>query len=825
MNGAEIVEYLRLYRKLGISFFPLFPSTKIPVVKHNEYYQRQPTKEEIKEWLSTYLNPAWWAKVWEEKKPESIYNRWIDALRTEFSKIGRDLSDYKYEGEVNIAVAGGFNKLTLIDIEDASKVSIKYDELFQRDGFVVVATGKEHGRHLWCLSDWKENVKGKNGEIRVNNQYVVAPPSRHPNGKYYRFVGKFDKLEEVTEAYIREFVLKWIEAESAESEKAEREKKIRIAVLWDTLKDAVMQLPVVHGKRSDWLFALTIAAKTLLRDEKKAFEELMQIPICKSKMTRDGQWDEDKAYEWWKKFEWEDIETKSIVSLKHVIKWAEKVTGLSLPVDFGRVVDNYLLITREKGYGYTLSEYEVVLEIVDILDQCIVERERKGEVKLEVIPDYIHYIAEKLNNMFYFACVQEFDELRMYRNGVYVECEKWLKKLLQHAWNTSKIRVVKQLTTQKVNEIIDMIKRMNYTPLSEFYKYQKKYINVKNGLISIGDWKFRPHSPEIKFLTQVNAEYDPNVFAEEWEKFLDEVCGEQKVVLQEFCGYCLLPDCRFEKALAIVGPGGSGKSTFLEVIRNVLGEDSTTAFSLQNLENDRFACSEMIGKFANIYGDLPYDYLEKSDIFKQLVSGDPIQVEKKFKQPFLARLHVKLIFSANQLPATRDTTSAFFRRWIIVTFPNAVANPNPTMKIDLSSDDRVRNYVFKWMLEGLKRLLEQKKFSYNYSAEEIAEFYIAAADSVFAFVQEHIVEDPMGEIEKDELYRQYVEFCKARKYPPVSHVSFANKLRALVKVQDVRKQKAGVRKRYWTGIRYVEEKASTENEKEEKDFDLESLIG
>jgi len=818
MNGADILNYIKLYYKNKISFFPLFPSTKVPVVKHGEYYQRMPTKEEIKEWLKTYFNPEFWRKVWREGGP--LKDRWLDALRTEFNKIGRDISEYEYEGEVNIAIAGGFNKLTLIDIEDASRVSDDPVKFFSEMGFVVVKTGKPNGYHLYCLSEWDKNVSGENGEIRVHNQYVVAPPSRHPNGSYYQLLTDF-KLEEISVSFIKNEVLKWIQADT----KTEK-KKIGAELLWAVIKDAAKELPVVHGKRSDWTFALTAAAKTLLRDERKAFEELLDIPIVHSKVTRDGKWDIDRAYEWWRKYEWEESSTTGIYSLLYVIKWAEQTTGLKLPIDINETFTNYLNVTREKGYGYTMEDHDIVLEIARILDSCVEVEEGKNGEKISAKPDYIHIIAEEINNMFYFAAVEELDELHIFRDGVYKPCEFWLKRLLQHAWNISQLRKVKPLTVNKVNEIIAALRRMNYIPLAKFHESAKRYINVKNGLIDTTDWTLKPHRAEIYFLTQLNAEWDPNVEAKEWEEFLRKVTDEKYIpVLQEFCGYCLLADCRFEKALAIIGPGGSGKSTFLEVIRNVLGDDNTTGFSIQQLESERFARAELIGKLANIYNDLPYNAIEKSDIFKQLVSGDPIQVERKYRQPFLARIYAKLIFSANQLPPTKDMSSAFFRRWIIVPFPNPIEDPDPTLKHKLCNDERIRNYVLKWMVEGLKRLLKGG-FSYNMSPEEIAEFYLEASDSVMAFVKDHIVEDPQGKIRKSELYRLYVDYCKKHGYPAVSNVSFAIRLRRYVNVEERRKKN----ERYWVGISYAdykEEDVESERENEEVNeipFDLEDLI-
>jgi len=809
-----VLSHIKLYYRNGFSFFPLFPSTKTPVVRHAPYYERQPTREELRAWLDTYFNPRYWREVWEGKRDPHVRERWIKALENEFRKVGRKVEDYTYEGEINIAIAGGFcaksdKKLILIDIEDVSKFCDGDPvEFFSQYGnFIIVKTGKPNGYHLYALGDWDKNVKGDNGEIRVNNQYVVAPPSRHPNGRYYALHKMFDisRLSVLSKEFIEKTVLKWIGADESGKERKGR----GYSIIWESIKDAAKKLPVEHGKRSDWTFALTSCAKALIGDERKAFEELLEIPIVYSKVTRDGKWDYEKAYEWWKKYEWDDVEKTGILSTLYVLRWAEKETGMKLDVDLNKIYREFFETTREKGYGHLLSEEDIILEIVNILDSCIEVIEKGDKVIEDVRSDYIHVIAEGLNHMFYFACPYEFDELYMYENGVYKPCEWKIKKWLQVAWGRSRIREKKSLTIQIVNEIISALRRFNYRPLRTFYAYSNRYINVKNGLIDIEKWEFKPHRPEMLFLTQVNAKWDPDAKSELWDKFIEKVVPkEYRDVLQEFAGYCLLPDCRFEKALAIVGPGGSGKSTFLEAIRSVLGFDNVTSFSIQQLENERFTKAELVGKFANIYNDLPYDALEKSDVFKQIVSGDPIQVERKFKKPFVARITAKLIFSANQLPPTRDVSTAFFRRWIIVLFPNVVENPDPTLKFKLTRDENVKSYILKWMVEGLKRLLRNGKFSYDLSTEEIEEFYSQASDSVKTFIDEHIVKDPNASISRTELYEKYVAFCKRKGYPVLSRTAFVRRINGYTGAGT--KTVRGVR--YFTGIRYVENKETNEEE-------------
>jgi len=773
-----IREIIRFYLSNNISFFPLFPSTKVPVVKHAPYYVRLPEQNEIEAWLRTYFNPAFWESVWESGG--ELKRRWLSALEQEFKKINRDLNTYKYEGEINIAVAGGYGNLVLIDIEDASKISTNPEKILVNYG-LLVKTGKPNGYHLWVrCKDWTLNVKGENGEIRVLNQYVVAPPSRHPNGAFYRFVG--GKIDEVTAAWIEDTVLEWIRAKK--EEKREEEKH----GLWETIFEKAKEIPVVEGKRSDWLFALTYTLKALGSTKEEAFEWIKEIPICASKLN-----EKKDPFDWWVKYEWDAIVSPKVVCIPFIIKWAEKTTGIG---DVSKNIDEYFKKTRNKGYGYMLSESELVMEVLSILSECI-EYDKEGNGKLRT--DYIHIISTRLDLLFHFRAIYELDELYMYKDGIYVPCEDILARLLQKTWDYSEIRKYKALTTRNFSEIIGQLKRRNYIRYENIYGASKKYVNFKNGLLNLETLKLEPHDPEKFFLTQIPHNYNPNARSELFENFLRDVFPEQyHAVLQEFIGYCLLSDCRFEKALAIVGREGTGKSTFLEAIWNAFGKENVSNFSIQQLETERFTRVELLGKFVNIYNDLPYETIEDSAIFKQLCSGDPIGVEKKFHQPFQAKLHTKMIFAANQLPKPRDWSGAFFRRWIIVEVNSAEGRQtDPLMKEKLKSEE-VAEAILAWAVEGLQRLLKNNKFSYDYTVEEVAEKYESMADSVAWFVNENIEMSPDGKIPKDELYQRYLEFCKENGAIPVGKIEFGRKLKAKIRVGEKRKGD----KRYWIGIRY-----------------------
>jgi len=358
------------------------------------------------------------------------------------------------------------------------------------------------------------------------------------------------------------------------------------------------------------------------------------------------------------------------------------------------------------------------------------------------------------------------------------------------------------LSTHFVNEVLDHIRRSTLHHRSEFD--QNKYIiNVKNGLLDIRTLELKPHDPEYLSIIQLPVEWNPKAECPRWDQFIKEIVEEEDAkVLQEFAGYMLLRDCRFQKALMLVGSGANGKSTFLNIIIKMLGRHNCAFRSLQELTTNRFAPADLFGKLANIYDDLPPETLTNTGIFKILVTGGEIQAEKKFKNAFKFRNFAKLVFSANKVPSTVDDTKAFFRRWIIINFPNEFTGDkaDPHLEEKLSTPECL-SYVLKWAVEGLRRLLEQGKFSYEDNIDKIEDRYMRASNPAYAFFQDCIEEDPDAFVTKDELYKAFIEYCKANKLPTLSKRTFADHVKRWTNAMDGWAKVEGRSVRVWRGIR------------------------
>ena len=187
-----------------------------------------------------------------------------------------------------------------------------------------------------------------------------------------------------------------------------------------------------------------------------------------------------------------------------------------------------------------------------------------------------------------------------------------------------------------------------------------------------------------------------------------------------------------------------------------------------------------------------------------LTGGAPIEAEKKFRNSFTFINYAKLIFSANKVPEAADDTDAFFRRWIIITFPNKFEGENcdPHLIEKLTKPEELSG-LLNLALQGLRRLLEQGRFSHSKTTDEIREDYIRKSDPLAAFVMDCLEVDPEAWVEKQTLYNAFTAYCRKQKLPAVSRDTFYKNLPKHVQVAEYRPKVEGTRIRAFRGIKLM----------------------
>lgn len=405
---------------------------------------------------------------------------------------------------------------------------------------------------------------------------------------------------------------------------------------------------------------------------------------------------------------------------------------------------------------------------------------------------FVDAVMEK----YHFATALDNDDLYIYEDNRYLPSgEQAIKTFVERIFRERGMTASESL----VNETIASVKRRSYVDRKHFNP--ANLLNVNNGILDLDNKRLLPHDPRYLFDYCLPIAYDPQAGCPCFEQFLREVASEDNaVLLQEMFGYCLFSNNKFQTAFILVGSGCNGKSTLLNVLTSLLGKSNVSAESLQSIAQERFACASLVGKLANICADIPAKPLAYTGTFKELTGGDLIKAEQKFKPMFTFVNRAKLIFSANQLPQVDDSSIAFWRRWLVIEFPNSFEG-----REDFNLESRLMSElsgVLNFALDGYYRLLERNRFSATTTAKDIKEQWKREADSVYYFANERLERKVDSWITKEDLYLAYSEFCEQNNVLKYSKNELGRRVVSHMTTKTCYRQVEGRQKEAWLGIAF-----------------------
>jgi putative DNA primase/helicase len=170
----------------------------------------------------------------------------------------------------------------------------------------------------------------------------------------------------------------------------------------------------------------------------------------------------------------------------------------------------------------------------------------------------------------------------------------------------------------------------------------------------------------------------------------------------------------------------------------------------------------------------------ETSIFKQLASGEPVEARLPYGNPFTISRYAKLIFNCNELPRDVEQTEAYFRRFLIIPFSVKIPESEQDKQLAQKIIENELPGIFNWVLDGLKRLLEQKQFTESETVRNMREQYEIESDSVKLFIHENGYK-PSAETYKDlqTLYIEYRLFCTDSGFRPVSKTNLKKRLESI----------------------------------------------
>lgn len=381
------------------------------------------------------------------------------------------------------------------------------------------------------------------------------------------------------------------------------------------------------------------------------------------------------------------------------------------------------------------------------------------------------------------------NQLHIYKDGVY---ENGYKEI-----ETEMIHYIPNLKKTQRREVLDYMELIT----EERQMSEANLIAFENGVYDIVTGELKPFSYDMVITNKIPWNYNPDAYSELADKTLDKLAcndGNIRLLLEECIGYCFYRRNELGKAFILTGDKSNGKSTFLDCMKAMLGEQNISALDLKEL-GDRFSTAMMFGKLANIGDDIGDDFLQGSQvsIFKKVVTGNRIKAERKGQDPFEFNPFIKLLFSANDIPRMKDKTGAVLRRLVIIpfnaTFSKESDDYDPYIKYKLIEQDCME-YFIRVGVEGLQRVIINQGFTQSEKVQNQLNEYEEENNPIIAFIADCGV-DAIENEPTNEVYKRYQVFCAENSMQPMSNIVFSKQINKRLGFTVVQKKLNGVNRK------------------------------
>ena len=439
---------------------------------------------------------------------------------------------------------------------------------------------------------------------------------------------------------------------------------------------------------------------------------------------------------------------------------------------------NYILTLQSEDF--TKEEARETIRLINryVLDDPLSDRELETILRDEAFKKPIFFkdktflfdkFATYLKNNNHIVKIN--NQLHIYRDGIYVPGAMEIEAQM--------IKHIPNLKRANRSEVLAYLEVMFQTE-GETKATNPNIIAFSNGLYNIRTDTFTEFTPEIVITNKIPWPYNPAAYSELLDHTLDRLAcndAEVRALLEEMVGYCLYRRNELGKAFILIGDKSNGKSTFLHVVKNMLGDRNIASLDLKEL-GDRFKTAELFGKLANIGDDIGDEFIANASVFKKLVTGDRVNVERKGQDPFEFNNYAKFLFSANNIPRMKDKTGAVQRRLVIVPF-DAKFTPNdpdfrPFIKDELCEQDSME-YLILLGLNALRRVLMNAQFTTSSRVQGQLDEYEQNNNPIIGFIQEIGLDGIINET-TDTIYRRYKEYCISNNFQNLSKIEFSRQI-------------------------------------------------
>lgn len=332
----------------------------------------------------------------------------------------------------------------------------------------------------------------------------------------------------------------------------------------------------------------------------------------------------------------------------------------------------------------------------------------------------------------------------------------------------------------KLNSIEGFLKL--YLALGQWER-SNRYLPMRNGVLDVQSMELSNYTGKHKFCWQLPYSYDLDATMPTIKRWLWAATGEDLEViklLRAFMKISVANTGGLQKFLELVGPGGTGKSTFVRLLVSLLGESNTVTTDLKNLEVNRFETAALYGKRLAVVNDSSR-YGGEVSTLKAITGGDPVRHEQKNRQQNNSFVFAGVVVIASNEPIqSTDYSSGLARRRLPVTFNRKVTDEDKAKWRDKGGIESAMQKelpgLLNWILSMPDSEVEMAISSINGSLTKAHRSHLCETNKLAAWIDDNLVideqsilyiggnvagmdaEDSRREV-NEKLYPNYLQWC------------------------------------------------------------------
>jgi putative DNA primase/helicase len=302
-------------------------------------------------------------------------------------------------------------------------------------------------------------------------------------------------------------------------------------------------------------------------------------------------------------------------------------------------------------------------------------------------------------------------------------------------------------------------------------------INVQNGTLRLrrdADDKWRtvltPHDPADMITRIAAVEYDPKAQCPHWMRHMETVLPIPAVrdFFQQCVGYGWTGEIREQCIFLLQGKGGDGKSTTMNVLREIAGGFGATADVQTFMAGAQRSGGEASPDLARLAGDTrivstgeprPGGMLDEGRI-KSVTGGSPITARELHGAPFEYTPRFKVFFECNRKPRVSGDDDGIWRRMVVILFPHQFKGTAADKQAQRRLLDEGPG-ILNWVLAGAIAWLESDMLTAPAEVQEAIDDYRKAANPFGEWFMERVdTRDPAARTAAKDLYASYKTWCE-----------------------------------------------------------------